>query len=93
MDQTCTCTFLPPSRDPAEPHIQFPPEGELDPGCPVHGTPWWEDLTPEQTERLGGLIDSRVRLLGESYGRATEQVRHHSSQENIDWVLGERSKP
>jgi hypothetical protein len=34
--ERCTCTYLPPSRDPAEPHIQFPPEGDWDPACPVH---------------------------------------------------------
>ena len=36
---------------------------------------WWENLTPEQMERYGGLIDSRVRMLGEGYGRAVEQVQ------------------
>lgn len=37
---------------------------------------WWENLTPEQMQRYGGYIDSRVRLLGEYYGRAVEAVRN-----------------
>lgn len=36
---------------------------------------WWEDLTEEQLRRYGEIIDSRVRLLGEYYGKAVEAVR------------------
>lgn len=32
----CACVWHPPSNDPAEPHISFPPELEYEPACPVH---------------------------------------------------------
>lgn len=57
--------------------------------CPDVDEPQWFDrLTPEQLERFGGLVDSRVRLLGEPYSRAVDQCRYNISDENRAWVLG-----
>jgi hypothetical protein len=44
---------------------------------------WWEHLTPEEMARYGGLIDSRVRLLGDYYGNAVEYVREHQRDQVI----------
>jgi hypothetical protein len=49
-------------------------------------TAWWEHLSPEQMQRYGDIIDSRVRLLGEYYGRAVESVR--ASDDARAYVLG-----
>lgn len=51
------------------------------------GGRWWEVLTGEQLERYGGIIDSRVRLLGEYYDRAVEHVR--ASDEARTYVVGD----
>lgn len=45
-------------------------------------------LTNEQKERLGALIDSRVRLLGETYSRAYEQCTTNISEENKAYIEG-----
>lgn len=49
---------------------------------------WWEDLTPEQERRLGELIDSRVRLLGETYATAERRAKYDIGEQNKKWVLG-----
>lgn len=51
-------------------------------------TEWIKHLTPEQDRRLGELIDSRVRLLGETYSRAYAQCVLNISSENRRWILG-----
>lgn len=52
-------------------------------------TRWWENLTEDQMARYGAIIDSRVRLLGEYYGRAVEQV--HLSDDARAYVMGTES--
>lgn len=49
---------------------------------------WWEDLSAEQYERLKQLIDSRERLLGETYGQAVYNCTHDISDDTKKWVLG-----
>jgi len=44
-------------------------------------------LDDDQKRRFGELVDSRVRLLGEYYGRAVEQLQHDPSPENERWIL------
>lgn len=47
----------------------------------------FEDLNPEQQKRFGEVVDSRVRLLGEPYGRAVERVQADGGG-NEDWIMG-----
>jgi hypothetical protein len=50
----------------------------------------WGDLSAAQQERLGALIDSRVRLLGEPYGVAHDRCMPETiSDANRAYVLGE----
>ena len=49
---------------------------------------WWADLTEEQAKRFSDLIDSRVRLLGQSYARAHTACTVLISEENRAYVLG-----
>ena len=49
---------------------------------------WWENLDDNQTFRLGELIGSCCRLLGENYARAYDACTVDVSDENKKWVLG-----
>ena len=48
---------------------------------------WWESLNPEQLKRHQALIDSRVRLLGESYETAFARCTAGISDENRQYVI------
>jgi hypothetical protein len=51
----------------------------------------WTNLDAEQMQRLGQLIDSRVRLLGEPYGRAVEACApDRVGDENRRWIEGRK---
>lgn len=55
----------------------------------VYGT-WVAGLNEEQGNRYGQLLDSRVRLLGETYSQAVKALRE-PSEENRLWVLEGKS--
>jgi len=48
---------------------------------------WWQGLTSEQHDRLDALINSRVRLLGETYAVALKNCTAEVSDDNKEWVL------
>jgi hypothetical protein len=48
--------------------------------------PWYLLLDSDQLRRFSEVVDSRVRLLGESYGAATRAVQRGDT--NREWIEG-----
>lgn len=50
-----------------------------------------EDMTPEQLERFGAVVDSQVRILGKTYSAAHSAVAYDGAG-NADYILGPETK-
>lgn len=48
----------------------------------------FKELNPDQQKRFGAVVDSRVRLLGEYYGRAYDAVQADGGG-NEAYIMGE----